>query len=625
MSVPNWAGWRNGGCVQGIAKGTLLANRYELTSELSDTPDLARWIARDEKLGREVALTIFPKKSSHAEAALDSARRVAGLEDARIVRVLDAGNDDTHAWIIEEAHRGAHTLADLARFEQLHPEEARRIVGETSAALEAARLRGLHHLQLTPANVLRLSDGSIVLTQLAVGAALSGQDDVSSSEANRIDAKGVVSLLYFALTRRWPGEDLGIAGVKAAQKIDGRYPSAQDFTEGVPSDLASLCDSTLNSDDGARTPGEVAKLVAPWAAQMITAPGRARGDRSANQRPEPQFTVRKASEDAPRKPGVGAVGAAALSAAAANKAADDDAPASGGSAKATGFDAGTLAASFGSFDAKNVAPVEDPADATMIGRRVEFDADETTTFTLDDEDRAYSRTSYDPTFEELEPPIPGLSSGMDDPDASSRKLALGIVALFVLGALFLAVLGLRNIGSGPAPTANNTPAASASTSAAPKASGKPSPSPSPSASGAKVDLTSASVISSSGYRVADTSSGPKSIDGDANTEWESLNYLNRPWGGYQGRGGIAIQMAQSTAVKTIKIVPGTYPLTADIYVGDVPGTSGDKIGSVSNATDTQTVDAKGAKGRYITIFITDMTQTSDSYFKASLAEVTVEK
>lgn len=67
--------------MQGITKGTVLGNRYELTSEISDAPGLARWIARDEKLGRDVAITVVGSRSAHADAALDSARRAAGVED----------------------------------------------------------------------------------------------------------------------------------------------------------------------------------------------------------------------------------------------------------------------------------------------------------------------------------------------------------------------------------------------------------------------------------------------------------------------------------------------------------------------------------------------------------------
>ena len=618
--------------MQGITKGTVLGNRYELTSEISDAPGLARWLARDEKLGREVAITVFGSKSSHAAAALDSARRAAGVEDDRLVRVLDAGSDDDHSFVVEEAHTGAHSLADLVRFEAMHPEEARRIVGETASALEAARQRGLHHLTLSPRHVLRLADGSIAVTQVAVGGALAGRDDISSAEATKRDAAACVKLLYTALTGEWPGKAEEITGLKgltvAERRADGQIATPSEVVDGIPSDLDTMCRQSLNYDETPRTPGEVARQLAPWSAQMITAPGKGRrSDDAASDEDEKDqnFTVRRAADrtEGEGRRGVGAVGAAALAAAGTAGAAkgarrlgnaDDD---TDPGARAEG-----PRAALPRKPAPRAANEQDPADATMIGRPVQFDADETTQFSLDDEDAAYHRTTYDPSFEELEPPVPGFHGGTDDPDAGSSKLALGIVALFVIGALVLAVLGIRGIGGNA-----DTPAASNSGSASSgAASSGASPSGSASRAGTPVKVQSASVVNQRGMRVNDSSSMAQAVDGDTSTAWKSLLYRNRPWGGYPGYGGLTLNLGTSTDVKSIKITPGeSQPLTADVYVGDAPGTAGKKVGSVSNATSQQTISST-AKGSYVTIFITTQSLApGTSYYQSAVSEVSVEK
>ena len=618
--------------MQGITKGTVLGNRYELTSEISDAPGLARWLARDEKLSREVAITVFGSKSSHAAAALDSARRAAGVEDDRLVRVLDAGSDDDHSFVVEEAHTGAHSLADLVRFEAMHPEEARRIVGETASALEAARQRGLHHLTLSPRHVLRLADGSIAVTQVAVGGALAGRDDISSAEATKRDAAACVKLLYTALTGEWPGKAEEITGLKgltvAERRADGQIATPSEVVDGIPSDLDTMCRQSLNYDETPRTPGEVARQLAPWSAQMITAPGKGRrSDDAASDEDEKDqnFTVRRAADrtEGEGRRGVGAVGAAALAAAGTAGAAkgarrlsnaDDDTD--------PGARAENPRAALPRKPAPRAANEQDPADATMIGRPVQFDADETTQFSLDDEDAAYHRTTYDPSFEELEPPVPGFHGGTDDPDAGSSKLALGIVALFVIGALVLAVLGIRGIGGSA-----NTPAASNSGSASSgAASSGASPSGSASRARTPVKVQSASVVNQRGMRVNDSSSMAQAVDGDTSTTWRSLLYRNRPWGGYPGYGGLALNLGTSTDVKSIKITPGEgQPLTADVYVGDAPGTAGKKVGSVSNATSQQTISST-AKGSYVTIFITTQSLApGTSYYQSAVSEVSVEK
>ena len=239
------------------------------------------------------------------------------------MRVLDAGSDDDHSFVVEEAHTGAHSLADLVRFEAMHPEEARRIVGETASALEAARQRGLHHLTLSPRHVLRLADGSIAVTQVAVGGALAGRDDISSAEATKRDAAACVKLLYTALTGEWPGKAEEITGLKgltvAERRADGQIATPSEVVDGIPSDLDTMCRQSLNYDETPRTPGEVARQLAPWSAQMITAPGKGRrSDDAASDEDErdQNFTVRRAADrtEGEGRRGVGAVGAAALAA-----------------------------------------------------------------------------------------------------------------------------------------------------------------------------------------------------------------------------------------------------------------------------------------------------------------------
>lgn len=528
--------------MQGITKGTVLGNRYELTSEISDAPELARWIARDEKLGRDVAITVVGSASPHAEAALDSARRAAGVEDPRLVRVLDAGRDDEFAYIVEEPHTGAYNLADLSRFEPMHPEEARRIVGETASALETARQRGLHHLTLTPRNVLRLADGSIAVTQVAVGASLAGRDDVSSAEATAEDTRALVSLLYTALTGLWPGDAKDVEGLKglriAKRRADGQIVAPAEIVDGVPSDLDTLCRQVLNADGGPRTPGDIARQLAPWSAQMITAPGRGRRDDAddASDEPETTFIVRRSDEratsDAPtgKRSAVGAVGAAAL-AAAGSGAASTSPDATG--ADARGDDATDPAAKPAVALPRKPAPRRvsepDPADETIVGRPVARDADETTQFDAVDEDAAYESTTYDPSFEELEPPVPGFSGGTDDPDPASSKLALALVGLIVILALILALLGLRGISGSTPSTPAASPSTTPSTSAAPSPTSSASPSPSPSSSSTSATGTPVKPLGAL-FTDLQGNARPASlrveniIDGNTGTTWMSLRY-----------------------------------------------------------------------------------------------------
>src|SRR6478609_1004684 len=150
MRAPEPAAWpslprqRSGVRVQGVGPGTSLGGRYALRTRLYHRSDLEHWSAHDTTLERDVAVTVFDDGHPHAAAVLDAARRAAGVEDSRLVRILDVGTAGGVSWIIEESLASAESLATLLQQGPLPAEEARRIAGEAASALEKARQRGLH-------------------------------------------------------------------------------------------------------------------------------------------------------------------------------------------------------------------------------------------------------------------------------------------------------------------------------------------------------------------------------------------------------------------------------------------------------------------------------------------------
>ena len=99
--------------MQGVGPGTLLGGRYAVTLRTSEATSHERWRASDHTLEREVVLVCFPASSPLAAPALDAARRAAGVEDPRLVRVLDVGTDQGVAFIVEEPLTGAVPLSHL--------------------------------------------------------------------------------------------------------------------------------------------------------------------------------------------------------------------------------------------------------------------------------------------------------------------------------------------------------------------------------------------------------------------------------------------------------------------------------------------------------------------------------
>ncbi|SDP53574.1 hypothetical protein SAMN04489867_2823 [Pedococcus dokdonensis] len=254
--------------MHGVGPSTVLGGRYAVQRRLEQLPRAERWSAHDTTLERDVVIVCFSEQESHADTTLDAARRAAGLDNSRLVRVLDVGRSDGIAFFVEESIPDAQTLAHLLEQGGLPAEEVRRIAGETATGLEAARGRGLHHLRLTPHSVLRAHDGTIKVRGVATTASMTTDEEVDASRAARTDAVGVVAVTYAALTSRWPLPG-SVPGLESAPRVVGGVPAPSEIAAGVPGDLDALCRLTLNEDQGPLTPGDFATQIAPWAMTQV--------------------------------------------------------------------------------------------------------------------------------------------------------------------------------------------------------------------------------------------------------------------------------------------------------------------------------------------------------------------
>ncbi|KGN36860.1 hypothetical protein N801_01540, partial [Knoellia aerolata DSM 18566] len=253
--------------MEGVGPGTTLDGRYTTQRRIEQRHGAERWTADDTTLGRSVVVLCLPERDHRASALLDAARRAAGLDAPSLQRVLDVGREAGLAWVVEADGAGARTLTQLVQEGGLPADEVRRIVGEVATALESARQRGLHHLDLRPDDVLRTIDGEVRLRGVATSAALAELDDLESEVASRRDAVGVVSLTYAGLTGLWPGADETSLG--SAPRLLGGVAAPSEIAAGVPRDLDTLCRLTLGEDQGPTSPGDFARQVAPWPSRQV--------------------------------------------------------------------------------------------------------------------------------------------------------------------------------------------------------------------------------------------------------------------------------------------------------------------------------------------------------------------
>lgn len=723
--------------MEGVGPGTTLDGRYTTSRRIEQRHGCERWTADDTTLGRSVVVLCLPDSDHRASAVLDAGRRAASLDTPTLHRVLDVGRERGVAWVVESDVADARSLAQLVHEGGLPADEVRRIVGEVATALESARQRGLHHLDLRPEDVLRTTDGEVRLRGVATSAAIVELDDVESDDASRRDAIGVVSLAYAGLTGLWPGETATSLG--SAPRVLGGVAAPSEIAAGVPRDLDALCRLTLGDDQGPTSPGDFARQIAPWPSRQVAgrstiattsavdprvrtgltpafpvsappprpeatpevvapvARAGAGGGAGAAVGGDPLADVEAFEDDSPThvidrravggpvteaipvaeraaasapagdetaagdehsdesgstavlpvvpthpptsgRPGEQARGEAgqpdrqphrepdqdeehdraqgpspATAAAAAAAAAAGAAVAGAGAAVAGAVSrAGSRVGSFGRQVGERAA--ERAAERRGFHERIT--APNAPGLTADGE-RVRPGTGTDTS---LEPPAPLVPAEPLTRDES--KLALGIVAGFLVLALAIGIFGVSKIGSntdldfGAVPS--RTPSASATASRA------PSPGASPSAGGEKLQILAADGFDPQGDGRENGTRAPRVYDGNPETAWQSEGYGSAALGGLKQGVGVVVDLGPNVAARSITLTLGNAA-DVEVHIGSEKTLSGaTKVGEKASANGTVTFPVKaGTAGQYVIVWFTKLTQDDNGRYRAVLGEVEV--
>ncbi|MEU9718778.1 serine/threonine-protein kinase [Streptomyces sp. NPDC047976] len=214
--------------------GRVIAGRYRLLGQLGRGGMGVVWRARDEVLGREVAV-----KEVRAPAGLDAAevermyRRLereawaaARVSHRGVVTVYDVASEEGRPWIVMELVRGL-SLAEVLEGEgPMTPQRAAHVGEQVLAALRSAHAAGVLHRDVKPANVLVANDGRVVLSDFGI-ARLEG------SAALTMTGEVVGSPEFLAPERALgnepgPESDLWSLGVMLYAAVEGVSPFRKD-------------------------------------------------------------------------------------------------------------------------------------------------------------------------------------------------------------------------------------------------------------------------------------------------------------------------------------------------------------------------------------------------------------
>jgi serine/threonine protein kinase len=177
--------------MRSAVSGRLITGRYRLGSVIGHGGMGVVWRARDELLGRDVAVKELSRPPDLTEQewqtacrrTVREARTTARLTHPNIIRIYDiVEEDDGQPWIVMEL-LPYRSLRDLVQEDgPLDPARAAQVGLGVLAALRAAHAEGIVHRDVTPANILVGPGERAVLTDFGIARAV-GSPTLTSAGA----------------------------------------------------------------------------------------------------------------------------------------------------------------------------------------------------------------------------------------------------------------------------------------------------------------------------------------------------------------------------------------------------------------------------------------------------------
>ena len=249
-----------------------LDGRYRILSRLGSGGMADVYLARDESLGRLVAIKVLKERlaadAEFVERFRIEAQAAASLNHPAIVAVYDRGKAGASPYIAMEYVDGESLKQRLRRKGRLAPDEAAATALAVLDALREAHERHIVHRDVTSSNVLvdeagrvKVADfgiarmGASALTRtgamLGTSSYLSPEQAQGRSADERSDLYGLGVVLYEMLTGRLPfsGEsDLAVA----MQHVSAAPPNPRSLAPDVPEAYAAAAMRALSKQPADR-------------------------------------------------------------------------------------------------------------------------------------------------------------------------------------------------------------------------------------------------------------------------------------------------------------------------------------------------------------------------------------
>jgi eukaryotic-like serine/threonine-protein kinase len=263
--------------------------KFEIREEIGHGGMATVYLARDKRLGRDVALKIIHRhlrgNKEVAARFASEARAVAKLRHPNIVEVYDVSDEEEpERYLVVELVRGTTVRALIAQHERLPAEIAAIVALEVASALDHAHQFGVIHRDVKPENVLiatpaagipadvrasnpdeplvKITDFGIAKLLDAQGVTSTGQvlgspahmapEQIEGGDVTaRSDVFGLGVLLYEAMVGRLPFDGKNPAQV-LRRVLDGAFTPADKARPSIGQALGAIVGKALAHEPSGR-------------------------------------------------------------------------------------------------------------------------------------------------------------------------------------------------------------------------------------------------------------------------------------------------------------------------------------------------------------------------------------
>ncbi|MCW2951177.1 MAG: serine/threonine protein kinase, partial [Conexibacter sp.] len=256
----------------------LVLERYRLLQQLGAGAFGVVWLARDERLDRDVAVKAISGEQVAGGRGQREARAAARLAHPAIVTLYEAGTEGETTYLVSELVRGG-TLAELLAEGALSDRDVAEIGMALCQALAHAHANGVIHRDVKPSNVLvpeaphaggpvaKLTDFGVA--RVAGGELLTRTGDVvgtlaymapEQAEGREAGAPADLYAAALVLYEAFSGVNpiRGASAAATARRLGATLPSLRRQRRDLPVELSDAIDRALLP--GPRDRGTVANL-----------------------------------------------------------------------------------------------------------------------------------------------------------------------------------------------------------------------------------------------------------------------------------------------------------------------------------------------------------------------------